>query len=110
MYAVENNDYKNNITVELTGMGNNDLSAEDGGDLSMITGEFNDVSPTGAGSRHQKNPSFLTKDFSISRHERRKSAMDSEPCMTDNSVAGTSDIIGGHYAAAASAAQASALE
>mmetsp|Transcript_7555 Transcript_7555/g.9118 ORF Transcript_7555/g.9118 Transcript_7555/m.9118 type:complete len:86 (+) Transcript_7555:595-852(+) len=48
----------------------------------------NDISPTGAGSRHNKNPSFLTKDFNISRHERRKSAMDSEPCITDNSTGG----------------------
>ena len=87
MYALE--DIYNNITVELSAVGqngiNDDRSAE--GDLSMF--DNGDISPTGAGSKHTKNPSFLTKDFNISRHERRKSAMDSEICITDASAGGT---------------------
>ena len=53
--------------------------SHDGNDLSVIDG---DLSPTGAGGfPHNRQPSFLTKDFNISRHERRKSAMelDSNP-------------------------------
>ena len=43
-----------------------------------------DLSPTGASNIHNRQPSFLTKDFNISRHERQKSAMgleSSEPNM-----------------------------
>jgi len=72
------------------------------GDLSVISN--NDVSPTGAGSRHAKNPSFLTKDFNLSRHERRKSAMDCDSVInTDNGggVPSANDLISGaHYSTA----------
>ena len=94
LYAIVYMGDNSNVTMELSVM-DNDLAPD--GDLSML----DDVSPTGAGSRHNKNPSFLTKDFNISRHERQKSNIDSEPCLTDNSIVGTNDIIaGGLYAAA----------
>ena len=72
MYAVDGGD--NNLTVDLSAVcqNGNDHSGE--GDLSIIDRNLDDISPTGA-SRHNKNPSFLTKDFNISRHERQKSAM-----------------------------------
>ena len=78
----------------------NDHSAD--GDASIM--ENHDGQPTGGNSRQSKNPSLLTKDFNISRHERRKSQMDSEPCITDSSVVGASEMSGGatsHYSSAA---------
>ena len=90
LYAIDNmNNDVTNVTVELSAM-ENDFGPD--GDLSIL-GDNNDVSPTGNGTKHNKNPSFLTKDFNLSRHERRKSTIDSEPCLTDNSAAGSNDII-----------------
>lgn len=56
-------------------------SQEGNNDLSML--ENGDISPTGAANPHNRQPSFLTKDFNISRHERQKSAMglESDPSM-----------------------------
>ena len=78
MYAV---DGEQNVTVDISMGGNYNGDISPDGDLSMI--DNGDISPTGAGSRHAKQPSFLTKDFNISRHERQKSAMglDSDPNM-----------------------------
>lgn len=81
MYAI---DAEQNVTVDISAAGvyGNDVTGEM--DLSIIDKNFDDISPTGAGSRHAYNPSFLTKEYNISRHERQKSAMnvDSEPCVT----------------------------
>ena len=65
MYAV---DQEQNVTVDISMGGNYNGDISPDGDLSMI--DNGDISPTGADSRHTKQPSFLTKDFSISRHER----------------------------------------
>lgn len=56
----------------------------DGGherNLSNIDNSNLEEISQGGFDKHNRNPSFLTKDFSISRHERQKSAMimESEP-------------------------------
>ena len=60
--------------------------SQDGNDLSVI--DNGDLSPTGAGAGypHNRQPSFLTKDFNISRHERRKSAMELESNPTSAAI------------------------
>ena len=64
----------NDLTIELSVVGAGGYS-ETCNDLSIIDQNFDDISPTGASGKHDRNASFLTKDFSISRHERQKSAM-----------------------------------
>lgn len=82
--------------MDISAAGHGDLSGE--GDLSVIEKNFDDISPTGANSRHGRNPSFLTKDFSISRHERKKSAMtlDSDPGASIASVENAYHTSGGN--------------
>ena len=77
MYAVDgdNVDGEDNMTIDISAAGQYNDYSQDDADLSVIDKNFDDISPTGSNSHHTKNPSFLTKDFSISRHERRKSAM-----------------------------------
>ena len=53
-----------------------------------------DLSPTGAGNIHNRQPSFLTKEVHISRHERQKSAMGLE--STEPSMITISDPDGHH--------------
>ena len=59
----------------------------------MIEKNFDDISPTGSSTHHNKNPSFLTKDFSISRHERRKSAMEIEAAESQGTYEGNKDAL-----------------
>lgn len=76
LYAIDGGE--GNVTVDMSAMGQFGEDMGGAGDLSIIDNNLDDICPSGAASRHNKNPSFLTKDFSISRHTRQKSAMNLE--------------------------------
>lgn len=60
----------NNLTIDISVANHGGYSEHNDNDFSIIDQNFDDISPTGAAGKHDRNASFLTKDFNISRHER----------------------------------------